>query len=747
MEVLCPYGDCKTIFVIPASYAGKKVKCAKCKRRFLVGATPGAPSRKVDDGEAARIQGPTRAVPAQDALERVGAGDALEPISKTPTKGTPAKTPAAKADELSLDVAEEPKSPPAKAEKPPADAVKKAEPSRKPSGPSALSASLDSMSLVGGAEEKSSTAETMRKLEEDEKKAASSPGDDLESAGLIVDHEEKEDEKGKKKRPSNCPHCGCPASGESAVCPICGERYDAPVKRKKKKGRGSPFKALVTLVCLILIAGGGFIMWEKAHGRDPLQTLLPAIRKVQEMTKGATEKVKEEAQQAVAPDTILVVTEEKVELEGSSSPLSLRRGQPVIQKEVAGNRIKVVVRTPDGDFEGQVARSAVKEDPSFERADLLGYDKSQPKEHQSAVTRLFFQADGKFAASVAKDGKEVNLWNAADGKLVRAYHGHPASPVAVGFVEKGTIASVSSEGGMRIWDPITTATLRKVAAIKGDFVLLKNGAACLDLQSGKARLWDMGAVSVLGSTPQETSLKVVRVPRKESVVIALTEKGKIQTLDLPTFEAKEAFDAPEGTKDFDLSPSGDLVAVFPETGKKVLILDRRAGQKRQEVSLADTPRLARFCGSETRLAVVTAQADKVHVFSLPVRTAQKPKVFDAPAGATITALEPSPDGQTLGLGRSTGAVQFLSLESAGTDTGTKVTAPGDTRTSVKPAPGADEKKAKRHYDFVHQFIANKKLDSAKSEYEKLVREFPDSPYATKAREELEAAGVKLEAVP
>jgi hypothetical protein len=231
-------------------------------------------------------------------------------------------------------------------------------------------------------------------------------------------------------------------------------------------------------------------------------------------------------------------------------------------------------------------------------------------------------------------------------------------------------------------------------------------------------------------------------------VIALTETGKIQTYDLPKFEPKEAFDAPDGTKDFDLSPSGELVAVFPETGKKVLILDRRTGKKRQEVSLADSPRLARFCGGETLLAVVTAKADAVQVFSLPVRAGQKPKALEAPAGATISALEVSPDGQTIGLGLSTGAVQFQSLESAGTDTGTKVAAPGETtRTSVKPAAGADEKKAKRHYDFVHQFIANKKLDSAKGEYEKLVKEFPDSPYASKAREELEAAGVQLEAAP
>jgi len=751
IEAVCPYEDCGARFKAPPAYAGKKGKCGKCKRRFVINPKSGEKGKKVADEEATKIEGTTRNIPAQDALEPVKkGGDALEPVEKAPSQ-----EPAAGADEMSLDSGGDKED-------------------EKGGGPSPSLGSLDDMDLVSKPE-KSSAADAMAKLEEEQEKEMGTGIDDLDSAGLITDEKEEEEEeedededpkakkkrekekkKKEKERPTECPHCGVPVGEGGDRCPVCGERYDAPVQLKggdkhaAKKRKG--FKKGVTVACVLLILVGAFVMYQRMGG-DPSKLLDKAKQivddpsKVVEDAKGLADKVKSEARKAMSDEIILVVTEDKTELEESESPIPpLRKGQPVVQIESSPDRFKVKVKTPDGVFEGWVSRDDVKASPDYDPADVLGYDQSQPRGHQTAVVGLYFKSDGKFAASIAKDGREVNIWNTADSKLVRIFHRHPTAAMGVGFIAKGTIASAAEQGGLRIWDPITTATLATHPYIKGGFFLMKQDVFCLEFASGRAKVRQLGGTGdMLGSSPEGTPLLAVRISNKETFIVALTEQGQIQTYSTPKLEPKEAFDAPSGTKDFDLSPDGEVVLVFPEEGKKALLLERTTGKKRTEITLEGLARMARFCGGE-QVAAVTEDLNKVAVYSAPSSgAARKLKALDAPEGALVTALATSKDGKKLAIGYSTGAVEFHALDASGTGSGGAVTGtPGTGGTTPKPAPSPDEKKAKRAYDFMKQFLANKMPDNAKTYYQKLVKEFPDSPYTAKAKEELEKAGVKLD---
>ena len=72
IEVDCPYEDCDRNFNLKADLVGKKVKCDKCKRRFIVGAE-GMPSGKVDESQT--TAGSTKNLEAQDS-----GSEALEPV-------------------------------------------------------------------------------------------------------------------------------------------------------------------------------------------------------------------------------------------------------------------------------------------------------------------------------------------------------------------------------------------------------------------------------------------------------------------------------------------------------------------------------------------------------------------------------------------------------------------------------------------------------------------------------------------
>ncbi|MDP6360295.1 MAG: hypothetical protein QF473_34590, partial [Planctomycetota bacterium] len=77
MLVICPYDDCDGKFNLAKNLAGRKVKCFRCHRRFIVG-EDGAPGRKLDKDDTGSTVG-------TEALEPIGGGtSAPEPAKKGP---------------------------------------------------------------------------------------------------------------------------------------------------------------------------------------------------------------------------------------------------------------------------------------------------------------------------------------------------------------------------------------------------------------------------------------------------------------------------------------------------------------------------------------------------------------------------------------------------------------------------------------------------------------------------------------
>jgi hypothetical protein len=523
----------------------------------------------------------------------------------------------------------------------------------------------------------------------------------------------------------------------------------------------------MALVLLAAVVGGGYLLWSKLQSAAVMQPRIPS----EETVPKVSAEVVPVAPPVKTGNGLLVALEDGLVLEGAQRAIApLSRGQPMFQKEVASDRIKVVVRTPEGGVEGWVPKDKVRDAPEYDPADALGYDKSSPTGHQNAVSKYCFGPDGKLVASLATGDRAVNLWDATDGKLVRSYHGHGASPVGVGFMD-GNIASVCPKDGMRIWSPVTTATLQKHVHIVGDFFLLPGGAQRLEVKNGIARALEMARSDPSACSSETTLLMEFRVSRAQPLLVALTSKQNIESYWVPELQPSEAFPVAKGTGLLDLSPSADRVAVHtvPETkpdGPTVLVPDfktglvkevtkkpenklagkhlvqvvaRKTGKLERQIVLGRTPAAGCFCGND-KLALVTDTKDSADIFLLTEAKPKRLATVKAPEGAQITAVAGNIVGDTLAMGYSTGAVEIYRV----TATGLRPAGPETAKTGPAATLSEAEKKAKRYYDFMRQFLANQKPDDARTYYRKLAEEFPDSPYRAKAEKDLEAAGVSIE---
>jgi len=531
-------------------------------------------------------------------------------------------------------------------------------------------------------------------------------------------------------------------------------------------GLGGLLKPLAFLAFLAALGAGGYVLWQ----RNP--NVLGQAKTVAVETATEVEEVKQVTQQVTCQLAILVSLEDGLELEGCEPPLPpLHRGQPMVQQEAEPNRVKVVIKTPEGDREGWVPRDKVREAPGYDPSDMLGFQEGPSKGHQTAITRIVFSPDENSAVSLAKDASEVHLWRTTDGGPLRAYHRHPSAATAAGFMENGTVVSSDSGTGLHVWSPVTTATLQRHPSITSEFYLLKGGGGLIEIASGTARLMDFRKDEPDACSHEDSQLQIARVSNDQSTLVAQTSKRMIQTYSLPWLEAGEGFSIAKGTRLFDLSPNGERVAVYaeqitessgasilvpdfetgflvelkgkPSNGKKgrhlLQVRDRSSGKRAREIPLSYIPLMACFCG-DGKLLFVTSAGDKAHLALLSPRRPTRSATFSAPEGAHITAISSGPSGTRIAIGYSTGAVEFHTVSSR---TGLPAR-PGDREDDGPETAASDvEKKAKRYYGFVRQFLMNKMTDQAKAYYDKLAKECPESPYTNKARKELEVAGVEL----
>ena len=735
----CPYEDCGTSFRLAPELRGRKVKCPKCQRRFVVSPTPGAPSQKVDDERARQIEDPTRKLAAADALEPISKGepqhpapkdDALEPSrpsgaaeAAAPAPGGPPSPSLSLGGELSLDLPETPETPEPAPSPPPTP--------KKPTSPP-----VNVAGVLGDDEG-----------EPDEPEMEMSLDKPYEKPKPLVSETEFEPEEPQEP----CPQCGVPINEEANVCVVCGHRKGAPVQKRKageqegggggeeeRKKTGFVTK-LLTLVILAGLAYGGHWFWKRSQAVGTQK----AFEELKGMTKVVGSKVsgKPVESEPVAPDTVVLCGEDELTLEDASRPMTVRRNQPMLQKDSKDGRILVAVKTPSGEVEGWVPAESIRAaEEAVDPVDLLGFDESKGSGHSKPVADLRFDKECKFAASIAEGGREVSIWNVEMGKCVRTFHAHKKPVKAVAFMENGCMASVSEEVGVRIWDPLTTATLKKYDFIKNEFALWKDGIHCVEFASTKLKLWNLVNGSAVTSSPSDFVIKEFRISRNREVILVLDNERYFRVLSLPKFKVEDGFLAPLKMKGFDMSRSGKYIVVCMEGSSEVPIFETGSRQKVREIELQGTPYLARFCGKGTYVGVVPSSRDRVAIYSIAsARTSRMVKVLDASDGEEISTIVPSADASVLAIGYANGAVEFqpfLSSKKDDSSGGSKPTKPD------RPKISPEEKEARRHHTMLKGFLMNKQPDRAKEYYQKLLEKCPDSPYTAKAFEALKAAGVE-----
>ncbi len=786
IRITCPYEDCGQRFKLGASLAGKKVKCAKCRRRFLTPAKPGAPALKV----AADSQTKTGATGALEPVTK-GTG-ALEPISK----GTGALEPKTGAQKPATS-ALEPMSGKAPAQ-PAADDMGLSLDTSATTGSGPQPAADDDMSLAGIDVSKPRTtlpddagfADPITSAEEaagdmslglaDSPPATSSaPGlDDDMLEGIDVNRpattsatagtplqsvddmemgldtpapstgaEPVQFSDEPEQEASTCPKCHGPVVATFQRCPTCGTKIGGAAKSGAAKGpkRKLPIFKIAALLMLGTFLYGGYWFWNRTR----LVGIAGAIREGKVLVKkgltkvGVSEEDVDKALNAVekkiSQDRIVVAAEDQLEIEDANKKMKVRQGQPMIQKKVEEGRAKVILKTPNGDIVGWVPAEKVVEVVDFDRSDLLGVKDEQPKKHSGPVADLVFKDDGKFLSSVASSSAEVNIWHASKSRLIRSYQGHQSKVVGAAFLSDGAVVSAESETGAKVWDPLTTATLRKLPDFKGFFRPIGDNR-CIEVHEGKIKIWDLKQGRMASSAEVALETSTIRISRTK--LLARNAEGKFLSIKLPSLEAGGEFEAPFEYSGYDISPDGILVAFVPAERGQIVLVDSSSGEEKAKFSYSGAPaaqrgqRSVQFCGSSGHLAVVKS-GKQVEVIQISkVLGVEIKKTINSKAGTQITTIASAPSGRMLGVGYSDGSVQAHSLDFIKTSTGSS----GGTAVAATKA----EKTALRNYTFIKQFILNKKPEMARMYFKGLKRANPDSPLVAKAREQMVAAGIDMD---
>ena len=127
----------------------------------------------------------------------------------------------------------------------------------------------------------------------------------------------------------------------------------------------------------------------------------------------------------------------------------------------------------------------------------------QPIGHKDEAWSLVFSPDGSTLATGSDDSEPdstIKLWDAADGRLIRAWHGESGTVASLDFSPDGrTLASghLESVNNVRIWD---AATGRRLATLTGHtdrvraVAFARDGLSLASASSdGTVRLWDVAS--------------------------------------------------------------------------------------------------------------------------------------------------------------------------------------------------------------------------------------------------------------
>jgi len=427
----------------------------------------------------------------------------------------------------------------------------------------------------------------------------------------------------------------------------------------------------------------------------------------------------------------VVVVGDSAEISGEDSALLYaRKGQPMLVKGSSDGVLYVEVFLPGRRLAGHVNDDEVEEVEAGQLTvqDIIGYRRAAPAEHEKAVKTLAFKPDRSFLASLDEAGRQINIWDVSSGGLVRSFEGHPEEVASVAFLRDGTVASAASdERGTSIWDPLTTATLKRVPECRGHFHPLGRGSNVVELTPGGPRVWDLTEGKIL-SALEQGSFRALRVSLGGEALAALTSEGALATFSLPDLKPISSLSPKITVADFDYSHDRQELAIVPKEGEKVTILDSRDGRVKAEIDAKGPPLMARFVRGGKYLAIAVKSARVVQIVSV-----DQPKPDRALVGTSvnspITAMAFSPDGRVLALGHGNGAVLFLDVDENSIVKG--------IRHYREHFVEVEMQRQKRLYGYFRSALMNKLRAQAKQYLAELEVKYPEGELTRRAKQELE----------
>ena len=791
IKVVCPYEDCDRNFNLKADLVGKKVRCDKCKRRFIVGAE-GMPSGKVDESQTTAAAGPTKNLEAQDsgseALEP--ADSALEPADSEGSKDAlePAAEEAAEdLGGLSLDGGSEPETDMAdqlesmgivSAAAPPTGQLTPdtgaADAGDADTGEDEMGLSIDG----GGGSQTESKPETQTSLTGYENLPG--PGS---SGGLNTAEEETTKDEGEMSlgdgaptetaeeeastaaaEPIQCSGCGGNFQPSMTACPLCGMPVGGHPKpprepRSKKAKFGIATGVLVAAAVLI------FIFWKPIkENLEKSETGKKVVTATERISQSVVDSVKETAEKAgveVLKDKYVRVQVDDVNVLGDDGAtlITVRKGQPMILLGDESGKKKVRVRTPEQNHEGFVQADQVKEDESVKQADLLGWNRPAPDTNVGYVTSMSISPNGQFMVGASMDislkGVKIQgdvqqkflnqgmvyIWDMAQKSIVRSWQHKGVTGAA--FLPDSTVITVSMEDGARVWDPLTTGTLRTIPEMKGGtgvnpFFLHGETSAVLINAEKQVEVWDLASGAKQANSPEGAKAMILMGISNLSYVIVISPEMTRGRYSLPALE-KAAKEPKTGV----FSPDGKLLAAKggkARPGSKakakasLYISDAVSGKTMKRIKgPASTIQPVAFLGGSRFVGALTARG-KMSIFDTRIRRAVTEVDVPGEFDPMMQVCKSSPDGTVLALAKGSGGVELVAIEIPKTaPRGSAVAGDGG---APDDDPPVDEREARKLYSLFNSFLLNNLVDKAKKYHDDLVEKFPDSELTKKAKEQL-----------
>jgi len=480
--------------------------------------------------------------------------------------------------------------------------------------------------------------------------------------------------------------------------------------------------------------------------------------------------------------------------EKESAVLYPRRGQPVLLKDSIDGSQEVVVFLPENRISGYVDSRDVKEVETGEMtpADMLGYWKPSPSRHEKAVRSLTFRKDGNFLASYEQAGVHINLWHVPTASLIRSFEGHEGEIKSVAFLSDGRVASASADGsGARVWDPLTTATLRKAPKCKGVFFAAGPEGYVIEVSPEALKLWDLGAGEIVASKTVEQSFTKIRISSGGGSLAAYDPTNGLTGFSLP--DLKQTYSHEVQLDDFDYSEVRNEMAVIPREENGIKIFNVETGKVTKEIDIKSRPQIVRFIRDS--YVVVAAHSSRMLQFFSVSDPKEKRGLVGTSINSPVSSLAVGPNGEHLAIGHKNGSVSIIQTDEESVDkmvrqyyerfieplqqeqqkiyrlfrialiNGQRESAASYLAQLKRRFPEGDlTKKGKAEietgiqagssttpkgstnpknlYSFFHSFLLNNRPEDAKKYLEQLIRNHPDSSYTSKARKEMEKSGLK-----